>query len=85
MLKKCVTKEPTYHFMLKIEEINSILGQQQLENINQTLNMIYSVPSNSYVDYEKKNKDKIQICRNNNIQKCIKWCEKNNFKYNKVR
>lgn len=85
MLKKCVTKEPTYHFMLKIEEINSILGQQQLENINQTLNMIYSVPSNSYVDYEKKNKDKIQICRNNNIQKCIKWCEKNNFKYNTVR
>ncbi len=63
---------PTY-FINKIEELNAILGQQQLEILDQIINISKS-----------KNKDeKIKSIKIANYQKCIQWCEKNNIAYNK--
>jgi 23S rRNA U2552 (ribose-2'-O)-methylase RlmE/FtsJ len=55
-----------YYFLNKIEEINIIMGQKQLENIITTLNIIGS----------RNNHDKIDSLKKTNIQKCILWCEK---------
>jgi hypothetical protein len=58
--------EHDYYFLNKIEEINIIMGQKQLENIITTLNIIGS----------RNNHDKIDSLKKTNIQKCILWCEK---------
>lgn len=60
-------------FINKIEEYNAIFGQQQIENISSTLNIIHC----------KNKNEKIEILKKNNINKCIQWCEKNNISYNK--
>ena len=63
-----------YYYINKLEEINAIFGQQQIENISTTINLINS-------------KNKIERCetlKKNNIQKCIQWCETNNIPYNKT-
>jgi 23S rRNA U2552 (ribose-2'-O)-methylase RlmE/FtsJ len=65
-----------YFFINKIEEYNAIFGQQQIENIAYTLNVIGSK--------NKSKNDKLDILKKNNIQKCIQWCEKNNIPYNKI-
>lgn len=54
-------------FLSKIQEINAIFGQQQIENIVNTINYIKE-PSQS-------NKDKIERIKLSNIDKCIKWCQ----------
>lgn len=62
------------YFLTKMEEYNSIFGQQQIENIYHTLSLI-----------ESKNKgEKIDILIKNNIQKCIKWCIKYGVLYNNI-
>jgi hypothetical protein len=58
--------EHDYYFLNKIEEINIIMGQKQLENIITTLNIIGS----------RNNHDKIDALKKMNIQKCISWCDK---------
>ena len=58
--------EHDYYFLNKIEEINIIMGQKQLENIITTLNIIGS----------RNNHDKIDALKKINIQKCIAWCDK---------
>jgi len=58
--------EHDYYFLNKIEEINIIMGQKQLENIITTLNIIGS----------RNNHDKIDSLKKTNIQKSISWCEK---------
>ena len=58
------------YYMSKIQEINAIYGQQQIENILTTINYIKEENIN--------NKDKIEKIKLNNIEKCIKWC--NNHK-----
>jgi hypothetical protein len=58
-----------YYFLNKIEEINVVLGQRQLENIITTLNMISN--RNSY--------DKIDSMKKLHIQKCISWCDKHDI------
>ena len=60
------------YFNNKLEEINYIFGQQQIENISYTLNLI-----NDETSQEKL--DKIQA---QNINKCIKWCNKYNIPIN---
>jgi 23S rRNA U2552 (ribose-2'-O)-methylase RlmE/FtsJ len=62
-----------YFYLNKIEEYNAIFGQQQIENINATLNLISC----------KNKNDKLDTMKKNNIQKCTAWCEKNNISYNK--
>ena len=50
-------------FLNKIQEINAIYGQQQIENILCTINHVY--------DFQK---EKISKMKQNNIEKCKKWC-----------
>jgi 23S rRNA U2552 (ribose-2'-O)-methylase RlmE/FtsJ len=62
-----------YLYINKIEEYNAIFGQQQIENINITLNLICCKNKNDRLDNLKKN----------HVQKCIQWCEKHNIHHNK--
>ena len=60
------------YFLTKLEEYNSIFGQQQIENIYYTISLI-----------ETKNKaEKIDMLIKTNIQKCIQWCMKYDVSYN---
>lgn len=62
------------HFLTKINEYNSIFGQQQLENMYYTVNLI-----------QKKTKyDKIETIIRSNIQKCQNWCIKHNVTFNSL-
>ena len=63
-----------YYFINRIEEINAILGQQQIENIITTINTITNKHSN----------EKIENMKKTNIQKAINWCEKYDIPYNKI-
>lgn len=61
-------------FINKIEEMNSTIGLQQIETINNTMKLI-----------ENKNKnEKIENLIKNNIQKSIHWCVKHEVPYNNV-
>jgi len=62
-----------YYYINKLEEYNAIFGQQQIENILSTLNMICC----------KNKNEKLELLKKNNIQKSITWCEKNNIQHNK--
>lgn len=53
----------------KLEEINAIFGQQQVENISFTLGLI--INRNKY--------DRIEQMKRNHINKCIDWCKKYNI------
>ena len=60
------------YFLTKLEEYNSIFGQQQIENIYYTISLI-----------ETKNKaEKIDALIKTNIQKCIPWCLKYDVPHN---
>ena len=65
-----------YIFINKVEEINAIFGQQQIENIVSTLNLINSTNNNKT--------DKLETMKKTNILKCISWCQKYNLAYNKI-
>jgi len=56
---------PTY-YMIKIVDINSLVGQQQLECLNSILNILQN----------KNKKDKIESYQKICVQKSILWCEK---------
>jgi 23S rRNA U2552 (ribose-2'-O)-methylase RlmE/FtsJ len=57
------------YFVSRIEELNAIFGQQQIENIYNTISLI-----------ESKNKgEKINTLVKANIEKCIYWCAKHNI------
>ena len=62
-----------YYFKSKIDDLNIIIGQQQLEALDQIVNI-----------YKNKNKnDKIESIKKNNIQKSVSWCEKYRIPCNK--
>ena len=63
---------PPYLFVNKIEELNAIYGQQQLDSIAITLNLI-----------DNNKTDKIENLKKQNIQKCVTWCQKYNLPHNK--
>jgi hypothetical protein len=65
--------EVPYYFIVKIYELNIIIGQQQLEALNFILNLIQN----------KHKEDKIDILRKTNIIKSVAWCEKYKIPYNK--
>jgi hypothetical protein len=73
-IQSMLTHDHDYYFLNKIEEINVVLGQRQLENIITTLNMISN--RNSY--------DKIDSMKKIHIQKCMSWCEKHDISYMKI-
>ena len=61
-------------FLNRIDDINIIFGQQQLETIDHLINM-----------FKNKNKDeKLELLKKANIQKSINWCEKYKIPYNKI-
>jgi len=62
--------ELPYYFVNKVEEYNAIFGQQQIENIGNTLNLI---DNNKY--------DKLELIKKNNVQKCINWCQQYKLDY----
>jgi len=61
-----------YLYINKIEDINAILGQQQLENILSTLHIL-----------DNNKPDKLDTIKKNNILKCIQYCIKNKLPYHK--
>ena len=71
-IRRLLTCTVSSHFINKLEEFNAIFGQQQIDNIHQTIMLI----ENRY-----KN-DKIEIYIRNNIQKCTNWCITHNVPHN---
>lgn len=62
-----------YYFKNKIDDINIIFGQQQIESLDQIVSI-----------YKNKHKnDKIENAKKYNIQKSVSWCEKYNIPCNK--
>ena len=72
-LKRILNIDIPYFFLNKLEEYNAIIGQQQIENIISTINLI----NNNSKD------DKLENIKNNNIQKCLQWCIKYKIPYYK--
>jgi hypothetical protein len=62
--------ELPYYFIHKVEEYNAIFGQQQVENISTTLNLIAN-----------NKPDKLELLKKCNIQKCINWCKEYKIEY----
>lgn len=65
--------EVPYYFIVKIYELNIIIGQPQLEALNFIFNLIKN----------KNKEEKLEIIRKINIQKSVAWCEKYKIPYNK--
>ena len=62
-----------YFFKNKIDDLNIIIGQQQLDALDQIITI-----------YKNKNKnDKIETIKKGNIQKSVSWCEKYKIPCNK--
>jgi hypothetical protein len=73
-IKHIIDKDTPYFYINKIDDINNIIGQQQLETIDQAINI-----------YKNKNKDdKLESFKKINIQKCVNWCEKMKIPFNKM-
>jgi 23S rRNA U2552 (ribose-2'-O)-methylase RlmE/FtsJ len=60
-------------YLTRIEEINAIFGESQIENIITTLNLIMN-----------KSTEKNENLKKSNVQKCIQWCEKHGISHYKV-
>jgi hypothetical protein len=62
-----------YYFKNKIDDLNIIIGQQQIEAFDQIITI-----------FKNKNKnDKIESIKKSNIQKSVSWCEKHKIPCNK--
>ena len=64
--------EIPYLFTNKVEEYNAIFGQQQIENIYMTLQLIIN-----------NKRDKLEMMKKTHVQKCIEWCQKYDIPYHK--
>ena len=71
-IKRFLNVNIPYYFINKIEDINAIIGQQQLENILLTLGLL-----------DNNKNDKLDTIKKNNIQKSIQWCIKYKLPYNR--
>lgn len=71
-LTNIINIELPYMFVNRVEEINAIFGQQQIENICHTINLI-----------ENHKPEKLETFKKTNIVKCINWCQKHQISYNK--
>ena len=49
-----------------------LLGQQQIENINQTISLISNY---------KYKKDRLENIKKKHVDMCIEWCKKYNIPY----
>lgn len=64
-LERVLTINPPYLLTTKLEECNAVCGQQQIECISNTLNLI-----------NNNKHEKLESLKRNNIQKCRQWCQK---------
>jgi hypothetical protein len=72
-ISSIINYEIPYYFTMKLDDINIIFGQQQLESLDLVINIL-----------KNKNKDdKIESIKKNNIQKSVAWCEKYKIPCNK--
>jgi hypothetical protein len=62
-----------YYFTMKLEDINIIIGQQQIDSLDLIINILKN----------KNHEDKIEIIKKSNIQKSVSWCEKYKIPFNK--
>jgi hypothetical protein len=62
-----------YYFTIKLEDMNIIIGQQQLESLDLIINILKN----------KNKEDKIETIKKTNIQKSVAWCEKYKIPCNK--
>ena len=60
-------------YLTRVEEINVVFGENQIENIITTLNLIMNKSTEKNENFKKAN-----------IQKCVQWCEKYNISHYKV-
>jgi FtsJ-like methyltransferase len=67
-IEKIFTFDMSYLFIDKLIEINSILGQTQIESIKNIIHLILS-----------DNMSKLESIKQYNHKKCIEWCQKNNI------
>jgi hypothetical protein len=72
-IKQIITNDLPYYFLNKIDDINIIIGQQQLESLTQIINILKG----------KNIEEKIEVLKKNNIQKSVHWCEKFKIPCNK--
>ena len=56
---------PNY-FLTKLDDMNIIIGQQQLESLDMVINILKN----------KNRLDKIETIKKSNIQKSVAWCDK---------
>lgn len=65
--------EIPYYFLTKLDDINIIIGQQQIESLDIIINLLKN----------KNRDDKIELIKKNSIQKSVAWCEKYKIPCNK--
>ena len=75
-IKRFINIKTPYYFYNKIEDLNAIIGQQQIENIIMTFNLIDC-------SFDEKNESKLESLKKIHIQKCIQWCIKTKIPFNK--
>jgi len=73
-IKRILNLDIPRYFLVKLEEINIIFGQQQIQFILTTIDTI-----------KKKDKQgKLDNIKKTNIKKCIEWCKRNYIDYNNI-
>ena len=60
-----------YMYSCKVQEYNAIFGQQQIETISSTLNLI-----------DTSKQERLENMKKSNIQKCMLWCQKHGVPHN---
>ena len=69
-INRLINIDLPYYFVNKIEDYNAILGQQQIENINTTINKIINRDTT-----DDNSKELITI----NVTKCVNWCNRHDI------
>ena len=72
-IARLLSCEIPYIVQNKVEEYNAMFGQQQIESIANTLNLI-----------DNAKHEKLDSIKKNNIGKCISWCQRYKLPYNKT-
>jgi hypothetical protein len=62
-----------YYFTIKLEDVNIIIGQQQIDSLDLIINILKN----------KNREEKIEQIKKSNIQKSVNWCEKYKIPFNK--
>ena len=72
-ISSIIAQDIPYYLLNKIDDMNIIIGQQQLEALNQIICVLKN----------KNKEEKIETIKKNNILKSVVWCEKFKIPCNK--